>query len=191
MRLPIILFISALLILCITALFEVNFLNYAKPVPYSDYQKITFTDFKGLKKPYQALYGVKEFAFIKTSREIKKLSNNRLTITTYFHPSRSYVFNNYIRDKNLLNHELYHLHIAEYCSRLLRKYVFEHRGALTQRLLSELSEKYAEMENNLQQQYDEESYHSYVLSMQKKWESLIDENLKSLEKFQDPIVTLQ
>lgn len=191
MKLNFIIIIIALAVLSVTSLFDNNYLAYSSPIPYSQWQKISFTDFKGLKKPEQTLYGNSEFAFIKTSRTIDLLQDDKLAVTTYFYPSRSYVYDQDIRSNDLLRHELYHLHITEYCSRLFRKdiSVYNYKDACG--LLSMYKEKYARLENTLQAQYDDDSYHSYVLSEQKRWENRIDSSLQSLKDFSDSVVYLK
>lgn len=181
----------SILILSFTALFEVNYLNYSSPIPYSQIKTITFSDFKGLKKPAQTLDGMQEFAFISTSRELKLTSNNTAIVTTFFHPSRSYVFNKHLRNFDLLSHELYHFRISEYVTRLFRKKIFEHQGDLTSSLIDGFKTKFYDLEEEMQYSYDDESYHSYAFNEQKKWEVKIDSSLKSLEKFRDTLVTNQ
>ena len=113
-----------IILLSIAILFDVNYLNYGSPMSYSQWQKINFYDFRALKKPGMTLNGVAEFAYIKTNRKIHYYNNGNIEITTYFHPARSYVFASDIRNPDLLNHELYHFHISEYCTRLLRKKIY-------------------------------------------------------------------
>ncbi|MEO8770350.1 MAG: hypothetical protein ABI402_09710 [Ferruginibacter sp.] len=185
MKINILIAFLAVLIFSIAALFEVNYLDYEMPVPYSKFNAITFYDFKGLKKPAQTLNGAKEFAFISTSRETRLTNDHTFIAITYFHPSRSYVFNQHIRNAGLLTHELYHFHISEYFTRLIRKAVFEYQGNISQSAIDDIVEMYNTQENEMQMQYDEESYHSYVLAEQKRWEKLIDNNLASLIKFSD------
>ena len=188
MRLPVILFLSSLILLAIAILFDVNYINYKSPIPYSDWEKINFYDFKGLKKPGLKLDGIAEFAYIKTNREIRWVENGNIAVTTYFHPSRSYVFEQNIRNADLLRHEIYHFHIAEYCSRLLRKEIFDEVRPATRSMLGRLKRKYDRLEAEMQERYDEDSYHSYILQEQKKWESKVDDLLLSLEDFSDPVV---
>ena len=176
--------------LAFTARYEVNYFDYASPIPYSKWQTISFADFKGLDKPGETLNGVSEFAFIKMDRIITFLPENKVAITTYFYPSRSYVFNQNIRNNDLLRHELYHFHIAEYCSRLFRKELSETDNADAS-VVDQLKIKYTELEKSMQIEYDEESYHSYVLSEQKKWETTIDKDLASLANFSDPVISLK
>lgn len=188
-----ILFITFLAIsfIAVAALYEVNFINYSSPIPYSQINSITFTDFKGLKKPSQTLNGIQEFAFIKTSRKISFNSDNTVTATTYFHPSRSYVFNQHLRNPDLLSHELYHFHIAEYITRLLRKEISEYNGNLTSNKVESLRKKYSYIENEMQFNYDDQTDHSYAFKEQRQWQSIIDSNLKSLALFQNSIIILK
>jgi hypothetical protein len=186
------LFFSAagLIMLSVAILFDVNYINYERPLPYSRWQEISFHKFKGIKKPAMTLDGMSEFAYIKISREIYFPDHGTIGITTWFHPSRSYVFSRDIRNPDLLRHELYHFHIAEYCTRLLRKEIVKKNDPLTRRMISELDTKYYELENQLQSEYDNDSYHSYVLQAQKKWEMRIDSLLVSLQAFSDPVLRI-
>ena len=185
MRIVLLIFIISLIILSFTSLFEVNFLNYSSPIPYSEIDKITFNDFRGFKRPAQTLDGTQEFAFIKTNRTIIINSNEEVIITTYFYPSRSYVFNQHLRNFDLLTHELYHFHIAELITRLFRKEIYENQGKLSSSIFKSLKTKYNDLENEMQFNYDDESYHSYAFKEQKMWESKIDSSLASLKQFDE------
>jgi hypothetical protein len=88
MRFALILITSSLILLAVAALFDVNYIDYKTPIPYSEWRKINFYDFRGLKKPGMTLHGVAEFAYIKTSRGIHFLNSGDIEIITYFHPSR-------------------------------------------------------------------------------------------------------
>ena len=180
-----------LILLAVAILFDVNYVNYKKPLSYADWQKINFSDFRALKRPGLTLDGVSEFAYIKTDRKIQPLSNGDIVITTYFYPSRSYVFAQDLHNTDLLRHELYHFHIAEYCSRLFRKEVLENRNGITGTMISDLNDKYRRMEQQMQDEYDEDSYHSYVLQEQKKWEVKVDSLLHSLKPFSEPHVHIK
>ncbi|MEO8403586.1 MAG: hypothetical protein ABI480_03290 [Chitinophagaceae bacterium] len=189
MRFKLIFLSLGLVLLFIASIFDVNYLNYESPIAYTGVGEISFYDFKGLKKPFTTLDGMSEFAFIETSREIDFHGPGEVAITTYFHPSRSYVFAKDIRNPDLLRHELYHFHIAEYCSRLFRQEI-SLVNAIGHEMITKLSDKYELVEDELQKQYDEDSYHGYVLQQQKKWEKDIDQNLLSLNKYADPIVRI-
>jgi hypothetical protein len=190
MRFTLILIASSLILLAVAALFDVNYIDYKTPIPYSEWSKINFYDFKGLKKPGMTLHGVTEFAYIKTSRDIHFLNRGGIEIITYFHPSRSYVFAQDIRNGDLLTHELYHFHITEYFSRRLREEVSKQKRRLTRSRIENLRQQYSKLENEMQDQYDEDSYHSYILQNQKKWEAKVDSLLKGLEEFSAPIVAI-
>jgi hypothetical protein len=179
------------LILAITTLFEVNYLNYSFPIPYSKYNTITLADFKGYKKPSMTVEGMNEFAFINTSRVVKLLSDSSLFADTYFNPSRSYVFNQHLWNKDLLTHELYHFRIAEYHTRLIRKSISEYHGKMTSDVVKQKENEYHELERDMQMKYDDESDHSYVLSEQKKWQQFIDSSLLSLEQFENKYTKLK
>lgn len=191
MRYNLILSFCSLLFLSIAAVFEVNYLDYSSPVPYANWQQINFYSFKALKKPGLTLFGVAEFAFIKTNREVRFINDSEIEITSYFHPSRSYVFDQQIRNPGLLRHELYHFQLTEYISRLFRKEIADHSQAASHSLVRSLEDQYWEMEKNMQMQYDDDSYHSYVLKEQKRWESYIDSGLVSLHNYNDPVVSLK
>ena len=179
---------AGIILLAAAIVFDVNYFNYSRPVPYSQLQKISFHDFRALKKPGLTLKGVQEFAYIKTNRRIHYVNNGNVEITTYFHPSRSYVFANNIRDRDLLTHELYHFHISEYCTRLLRKEISETSNNISDNMIVRLHEKYYQFENEMQLKYDEDTYHSYVMKEQKKWEIKIDSLLQSLLSFSNPLI---
>ena len=188
MKYNLLLFTAALLLLSAATVFEVNFLAYKPPVPYSRWRTITFYDFKGYKRPGETLFGSTAFAFIKTNRETRLINDTTVEATSYFHPSRSYVFEQQIRSPDLLEHELYHFHITEYCTRLLKKELMDYKLPFTQSKLEEMDEKYTLFENNMQMTYDDETYHSYVLKEQKKWEKFIDSSLVQLELYSAPVI---
>jgi hypothetical protein len=189
MKLNLFLLLTAIVLLAIATVFEVNYLDYASPIPYEKINTISFSDFKAYAKPDLTLDGMKEFAYICPSRKMVYTSDSSVDITTYFHPSRSYVFNQHIRDQDLLTHELYHFKIAEYYSRTIRSEISNFQGRLSAAHLDDIFEKYNLTEQLMQRTYDDESYHSYVLAQQKKWEHNIDSLLLSLEKFSSPTVT--
>jgi hypothetical protein len=190
-RFNIIFFVIGLILLLTAALFDVNYVNYRKPIPFSQWQTITFYDFTGLKRPGKTLAGLSEFAYIKTSREIHYFKNGDTRITANFHPSRSYVFSQHIRNPDLLKHELYHFHITEYFTRLLRKEISAYNGKATRNIIADLNKKYCLLETEMQKQYDDDTYHSYVLQEQKKWEATLDNKLFSLSEFSNPVLSFK
>jgi len=190
MRLALTFIISSLFLLAVAVLYDVNYINYESPRPYAEWTKINFYDFRGLKKPGMKLQGIAEFAYIKTNRRIDYLSNGNVEITTYFYRSKSYVFAQDIRNPDLLRHELYHFHITEYFSRLLRRTIVQSRNQITRKTIRNLNWQYYTLEDQMQQQYDEDSDHSYVLQEQRRWEIKVDSLLYSLHEFSTPVVAI-
>lgn len=191
MRINIIILTIALIILSFCALFENNYLEYAAPIPYSNLRSITLNDFRGLKLPGESLDGMGDFAFIKSNRVLQYVPGESVTITTFFYPSRSYVFNRDLWNNDLLTHEMYHMRITEYCSRLFRQEVAAYKGDITNLLLDDWQLKYHNIEDEMQIQYDDDSYHSYVVSQQLRWEKKVDSSLQSLIKYSNPLVVLK
>lgn len=179
-----IIIILSIVALFIAMLWDINLLEYEFPIPHENYKKITFDNFTGLNKPGNTLYGQKEFAFISTELRTEK-QENKYRVDVLFHPARSYVYKKNIRGKELLTHELYHFHITEYCGRLLRQTIASSKNKIN---LSELETKYLEIENQMQKQYDYETYHSYVLGEQNRWQAYIDSCLESLKDYESPII---
>lgn len=167
-------------------LYDVNYLRYEAPIPYSEWQKIKWTDFRGMKHPDQTLQGSLNFAFICTQIKIEK-SGSLVTVTTLFHPARSYTFSQEAADQDLLTHELYHLHITEYFARLIRQGFSQSdyetaEGLARQELISE---------NYMQADYDNETGHGYALGIQRKWQKKVDSLLNSVSEYSNPIVNLK
>ena len=176
----ILLTISVLLI-AVSAVFDVNYFNYSKPIEHSAHNTISLKDFRGIKRINESLHGGNKFAYIVT--EIKSFdSDYPFDIKAVFHPSRSYVYNeNTIGDKNLLTHEMYHFHITEYIARKLRKEISKRNPEDID--LNALLEKYKNEENLLQREYDKETYHSYFSGKQIEWQQKVDSLLNTLNKY--------
>lgn len=189
LRVNILILIIASVLLAVAIIYDVNYLNYKPPIKYSNWKEIKWSDFRAIKRPKQTLYGSKNFAFICSEIDYK-FKNNSIEINTLFHPSRSYTFSEEVASKNLLQHELYHLHITEYFSRLLRKKIitFVHKNNKT--AIKELINNYKNKELEMQYQYDDETYHGYILGKQRLWQHQIDSLLNDLEAFSTPIINL-
>jgi hypothetical protein len=174
----------------VTLLWDFNYLRYKPPIEHKDWKSITLNDFRGLKRPLETLDGESKFAFVSTNvRVIKR--KDKIEIKTYFYPCRSYVYNRKLYANGLLTHEIYHFHIAEYCARLIRKSVQDRIDNYESMNLSEIKNNILILENELQYQYDDETYHSYVLGKQIEWQDKIDSSLKSLENYSNTVLSLQ
>ena len=190
MNCNLILIFLSIVILVIVASYDLNFFDYQPPIPYSNWKEISWDDFKGRNKPYFTLDGEDKFAFISTQIEAHRTNDGYFEITTYFHPSRSYVFNQRIIDNALLKHELYHLHITETIARFMRQEISTSRKS---RLLdiSKVLSTFQVKEDSMQRAYDVQTYHGYLLNKQKYWQKTIDSCLFSLEKFSDAVVKIK
>lgn len=174
----------------ISLLYDINFIQYKAPIPHKDWNSISLKDFRGFKKPSRTLHGESNFAFVVTSIRTKMKSDS-VEIESLFHPSRSYVFNRDLFSERLLEHEMYHFHITEYCARLLRKEIslLAEEGKPID--LNKMKKAVLKKEQALQRQYDEETYHSYLLGKQLKWQNRIDSSLLSLEDYSGSIISLK
>lgn len=190
-RINTVIFFIACILLAIAIVFDINYFKYKPPINYSKWEEIEWSDFRAIKRPKQTLDGNKNFAFICTEIECKFKEDN-LEINTLFHPSRSYTFSEELAGKDLLEHELYHLHITEYWSRLLRKEVlsFKNKANLFE-TLEEAVEEFRQKERQMQFLYDEESYHGYILGEQRNWQRKIDSCLFDLKNYSNPIINLK
>lgn len=182
--------IVSIIAILIAVLWDFNYLRYKAPIPHNQWESITLNDFRGLNKPFDNLYGESEFAFVSTSIRVRK-SSKEIEIETLFHPCRSYVYNRKLFANYLLTHEMYHFHITEYCAREMRKEVQDLVESGNKIKLKEIKNRILLLEQKLQYQYDDETYHSYVHSKQIEWQNKIDSSLVSLEKYSNSIISLK
>ena len=168
------------------SLTQVNFMDYQSPKKYDEIDKITFTDFKGLEFFQNSLYRNEHFAYIKTSINYE-IENDSLKVESFFHPASSYVYNQNAFSKELLSHELYHFKITELYVRMIKKRIFELKKTNKveiENIVNQLKIK----ENEFQLKYDDDTFHSYVLGQQKKYEKNIDSLLNLHSNFKKPKV---
>lgn len=159
-----------------------NYLDYEKPIPFSEYDRIGFKNFRGIELFKKEFNGSKYFAYVVTTIELDKKNNS---VEAYFHPSKSFVYNKKSSSSDLLTHELYHFKITEIFARKTRKEIIEKN-------IINFEEKERVLIKNLidedifQKKYDFETYHSYVYSKQKEFERTIDSLLFNLEIYRNP-----
>jgi hypothetical protein len=165
-----------------------NYLNYGRPIPYKNVNQITFKDFRGLELFRTELFGSKYFAYVVTTIDLEK-DDESVIVTSYFHPSRSFVYNNNTSSKELFNHELYHFRITEVFARKARKAISE-RKHISFNEIEKIVEEARVSENAFQQKYDSDTYHSYVFGQQKKYEKDIDSLLYLTRNYQNPKIKL-
>ncbi|MBT7825147.1 MAG: hypothetical protein HN600_01005 [Bacteroidetes bacterium] len=183
----IILIITTLAVLFIATLWDINLLNYSQPIAHTNFNEIELSDFRGLNRPYHSLHGSSRFAFISTDIQIK-YEDDQICILSRFHPSRSYVYNKNMISRPLLTHELYHFHITEYITRLFRKELTSINYKPSKKEVKNILHVYLDQENQLQTQYDDETYHSYVLGKQQEWQLKIDNLLLITKQYENEVV---
>lgn len=166
------------------SLTRINFLDYEKPIPYERIDAISFKNFRGMEFFQKSLYGNTSFAYIYTSIEYT-FEDDSICIQSFFHPSRSYVFNKKAYSKDLLQHELYHFRITELYARMAKERIAKLTSP-TESEVEELLVSIKKEENDYQRAYDDDTFHSYVLSEQKKYEKDVDSLLSLYANYSKP-----
>jgi hypothetical protein len=165
-----------------------NYLNYEKPIPFDKYDEITFENFRGLEFLKKTLYGNERFAYVVTTIE-SDIEDNTVTVHSLFHPSRSFVYNKNTNSKELLAHEKYHIKITELYARIARKEISNLKTFNTDEI-EEIVKEAKRKEAIFQKKYDFDTFHSYVLSEQKKYEKEVDSLLNLLNLFDNPKILI-
>lgn len=177
-------FILGVTLVTVSILFHVNILRYRPPIEYTKINSITLKDFIGYRLPNQTLDGMKKFAFITTTIDWKKYGNE-IEVKSLFHPARSYVYNENIVSKFLLQHELYHFHIVEVFARKCREELSEFKETPTDADIQNIISTHKTLEIEMQRDYDDKTYHGYILKEQKQWQLKVDTLLSLLDKFRN------
>ncbi len=163
---------------------RVNFLNYEKPLTFDKYDQITFENFRGLEFFKKSLYGSERFAYVVTSIE-NDFDNNSVTVQSLFHPSRSFVYKKNTNSYELLTHEKYHIKITELFARKAKEEISKLRQ-FEKNKIEEIIERAKKEERKFQREYDYNTFHSYVLKEQKKYEKKVDSLLNLLTEYKRP-----
>ena len=169
-------------LLGLLTLSHTNYLDYEKPIPYSEYSRIGFKNFRGIELFKKKFNGSKYFAYVVTTIELDKRNNS---VEAYFHPSKSFVYNKKSSSSDLLTHELYHFKITEIFARKTRKEIIE-KNIINFEDKERVLIKNLVDEDIFQKKYDYETYHSYVFSKQKEFERKIDSLLDNLDIYKNP-----
>lgn len=176
-------FLIAFGVLC-----HINFLDYEKPYTFDKYDQITLENFRGLEFFRETLYGSKKFAYIVTTIETD-IDENSVTVQSLFHPSRSFVYNQEAFSKELLKHEKYHFKITELYARKAKQKIADLQ-TFSEDKIEGIIEKTKTKERAFQREYDYNTFHSYVLSEQIRYENTIDSLLHSLNQFKKPKIII-
>src|SRR5690606_6200927 len=172
--------LSALIAFAI--LTHTNYLNYERPIEYYNYDSITFKNFRGLELFKKTLYNNPHYAYVVTSIEYE-IDEDSITVKSLFHPSRSYVYSQTTNSKELLQHEKYHFKITELFARKMKKEITCKKLRDKSKIETLIKNKLQE-EREFQRKYDDKTFHSYVLSEQKKFEYEVDSLLDLLTTYQ-------
>lgn len=165
-----------------------NFLNYEKPLTYDKYEQITFQNFRGLEFFKESLYGNERFAYVVTSID-SDIDNNSVTVQSLFHPSRSFVYKKNTNSEELLTHEKYHIKITELFTRKAKEQI-SYLKTFDEDKIKGIIQEIKTKERTFQKEYDYNTFHSYVLSEQKRYEKKVDSLLTSLTEYQNPKIII-
>lgn len=183
----------SILILILTSigfgiLSHTNYLNYEKPMTFDKFDQITFQNFRGLEFFKKSLYGNERFAYVVTAID-SDIYNNSVTIQSLFYPSRSFVYKKNLNDTELLTHEKYHIKITELFVRKAKQkisYLKDFDKNKIEAIIKDIKTK----EKIFQKEYDYDTFHSYVLSEQKRYEKKVDSLLTSLNQYKKPKIKI-
>ena len=161
-----------------------NYLNYEKPLTFDKYGQITFENFRGLEFFKKSLYGNERFAYVVTSIE-SDIDDNSVKVQSLFYPSRSFVYKKNTNSKELLTHEKYHIKITELFVRKAKEKITKLKR-FDDKKIEGIIRQAEQNERKYQRQYDYDTFHSYVLSEQKKYEKEVDSLLNLLSEYKEP-----
>ncbi|WP_176700051.1 hypothetical protein [Roseivirga seohaensis] len=178
----------ALTLIGLAILNHTNFLNYERPLTFDKYDQITFENFRGLEFFKKSLYGSKRFAYVVTSIE-SEVDDNYVTVWSLFHPSRSFVYKTNTNSKELLTHEKYHIKITELFARKAKESISQ-LSSFEREEAEKIIKNAKQEERAFQKEYDYNTFHSYILSEQKRYEKEIDSLLNLLADFKKAKITL-
>ena len=163
-----------------------NYLNYEKPLTFDKYGQITFENFRGLEFFKKSLYGNERFAYVVTSID-SNIDDSFVTVQSLFYPSRSFVYKKNTNSKELLTHEKYHIKITELFTRKAKERISK-LNKFDEEKIEQIINQTKQEEREFQRKYDYDTFHSYVLSEQKRYEKEVDSILDLLTKYKDPKV---
>ena len=173
-------------ILAILVINHTNYFDYERPIPYDSLGKITFENFRGLEFFRGSIFGNRKYAYVVTTIE-SDFGDNSVSIQTYFHPSRSFVYNKNSKSKELLKHEKYHIKITELFARKAKK-VISGMNYFDKRQIEQVLNQTLVEEKKYQVEYDYNTFHSYLLGEQKRYEKEIDSLLNLLAVYKNPTI---
>jgi hypothetical protein len=165
-----------------------NYLNYQKPITFENYSQITFENFRGFEFFKKTLYGSERFAYVVTTIDTK-IGKDYVEVKSLFHPSRSFVYNKNINNQELLNHEIYHFKVTELFVRKAKEKISKF-NSFDETKFDNVIQQMKKEEKVYQHKYDFDTFHSYVLNEQKRYEKEVDSLLILLADFKKPRVII-
>lgn len=165
-----------------------NFLNYERPLTFDKYDQITFKSFRGLEFFKKSLYGNERYAYVVTSIE-SDIDDNAVKVQSLFYPSRSFVYKKNVFSEELLTHEKYHFKITELFARKAKEKIAKLNRFEKEEIEGIIQETRKE-EREFQKAYDYNTFHSYVLSEQKRYEREVDSLLNLLNDYKNPKILI-
>jgi len=171
-------------ILLFSILSHTNFLNYERPLTFDKYDQITFKNFRGLEFFKKSLYGNERFAYVVTSID-SDIAKNSVMVQSLFYPSRSFVYKKNTNSTELLTHEKYHIKITELFARKAKEKISK-LDRFEKDKIEGIIRQTKKEERKFQSEYDYNTFHSYVLSEQKRYEKEVDSLLNLLIDYKKP-----
>ncbi|PIA78861.1 hypothetical protein BFR04_04840 [Gaetbulibacter sp. 4G1] len=165
-----------------------NYLNYEKPMTFDKYDQITFQNFRGLEFFKKSLYGNERFAYVVTTID-SEIDDNSVIVQSLFYPSRSFVYKKNTNSTELLTHEKYHIKITELFARKAKQEISDLK-ILDEDKIEGIIKDVKIKERAFQKEYDYNTFHSYVLSEQKRYEKEVDSLLTSLNQYKNPKIII-
>ncbi len=169
--------------ICFLILSYKNFLDYEKPIPFKEFERIDFKNFRGLELIKKKLYGSEYFAYVDTSIEYE-IEDGYIKVESYFHPSSSFVYSKNSNSKDLLIHELYHFRITEVFARKAKEEISKNTH-LNKNKIKNIIDIIKTEEREYQKKYDYDTFHSYVYEKQIRYQKEIDSLLINLKNFEN------
>ncbi|UEG48928.1 hypothetical protein LK994_09795 [Ferruginibacter lapsinanis] len=149
-------------------------------IMWSEERPLAWSDFRG-PVAEDTRWGAVTVSFL----AYRIIDKNKTMVAAWFNKDQSW--RAYERP-DLLIHEQYHFKITELCAREMRKIVTEKKiGPKTNEFI-ELYSNQTKLCNAMQKEYDDITFHGQNKEQQALQEQSINEKLKALEAFRNPII---
>lgn len=175
LKIKVALIIGAIGILVLIPLLKSNF---NAPVTMQRWRQLEWDDFQGFEKPFTGwAAGISSSVFVEYDSTQQKYRAYAEMHNQYSWKSKLALNSDYV-----LNHEQYHFNITEYHARKLNEILENQNIRSESQVLDNLAEIRSEL-RRMQNKYDNETDHSLIKVIQRKWEYQIDSLLNSQEEY--------